>query len=530
MPPALQSLVERLGGLRRVAILGVGALAVVLVLGVSRWATAPTWVPAFSGIPLEQAGRMTEQLEQAGIEYRLEQGGAQLLVKSTDLARARVALAEQGLPSSGRPGLELFDQPSWGMTDFTQRINYRRALEGELERTIGKMRGVELAQVHLALPEQASFRRAASEKPAQASVVLRLTNGQRPAADVVQGIQALVASSVSGIENDHVTVIDDAGRLLSDPYDLSTPAGLTNRQLAVQREVEGYLEAKAEELTAQIVGAGNARVQVAAQVNFDQVARTVETVDPDKQAIATEQKSEIVPGQEGGAASSNMATSYETSRATEQFTGAVGNVRRLTVGVLVNDRLIPDSTGKAPTVVARTPEELARIETLVRAAVGLDSARGDLISVVSIPFDVPPPMVADEPTGVQRVVETFREVQQPAMGVLGLLLAFAIALMALRALKAPAAAEPERPSQLAGGAATPEGTLLAAGAATTGGAAQALREGAEEALIPPPPKPRPRIAPVIELPSSPSRETAVASVEQHPDVAARIMRAWLKEA
>ncbi|HEY0776457.1 MAG TPA: hypothetical protein VGD56_00700, partial [Gemmatirosa sp.] len=150
----LQPAVDRLGGPRRALILLVGLLTAGLVFGVSRWATAPTFVPVFANVPVEQSGKMTDKLGEAGIEYHLEKGGTEIQVKTEDLARARVTLARDGgLPNAGRPGLELFDQPSWGMTDFTQRINYRRALEGELERTIGKMRGIEQAQVHVAMPE-----------------------------------------------------------------------------------------------------------------------------------------------------------------------------------------------------------------------------------------------------------------------------------------------------------------------------------------------------------------------------------------
>src|SRR5690606_23846661 len=141
--PTLEQLIDRIGGLRRAVIALTGVVLVALILGVSHWATRPAWVPVFNGLALETVGEVTQQLDEAGIPYRLEQGGSTLLVSSDDLARARVTLAQQGLPEAGRPGLELFDQPSWGMTDFAQRINYRRALEGALERTIGKMRGIE---------------------------------------------------------------------------------------------------------------------------------------------------------------------------------------------------------------------------------------------------------------------------------------------------------------------------------------------------------------------------------------------------
>src|SRR5215204_7592384 len=205
MADLAQQMFDRIGGARRAMTLAVGVLAVGLIYGVSKWATAPEWVPVLSGLSIETVGTLTDKLDQAGIKYTLERGGADVSVATSDLARARVTLARDGLPTSGRPGLELFDQPSWSMTDFTQRINYRRALEGELERTIGKMRGVDGAQVHIAMQEGTAFRR--SDRPIEASVVLKLQSGQQPPADVVQGIAHLVASSVDGLESDRVTIV-----------------------------------------------------------------------------------------------------------------------------------------------------------------------------------------------------------------------------------------------------------------------------------------------------------------------------------
>src|SRR3954466_1035617 len=192
MSDSLSSLFDRIGGPRRALIIVVGLAAAGLIFAVAQWAAEPTWVPAFSGVPLESVSAMTDKLDQASVKYKLERGGADIMVAASDLAKARVALAKGGLPNSGRPGLELFDQPSWSMTDFTQRINYRRALEGELERTIGHMRGIEAAQVHLALHETPSFGTAVT--PEEASVVLKVTTDV-PAPEVVSGIAHLVASS-----------------------------------------------------------------------------------------------------------------------------------------------------------------------------------------------------------------------------------------------------------------------------------------------------------------------------------------------
>lgn len=517
MPPFLAPLVDRVGGPRKALIVLVGLATALLIFGVSRWATAPAWVPAFANLPIEDVGALAEKLTGAGIEHRLENGGTTIMVSAADLAKARVTLAQAGLPSAGRPGLELFDQPSWGMTDFTQRVNYRRALEGELERTIGKMRGVDAAQVHLALHETQSFRRAA-EKPAQASVVLKLKSGESPERDVVRGITHLVASSVDGLASERVTVLDEAGRLLTSPHDAGSIAGLTNRQLEQQREVESYLEQKAQTLVGQLVGGENARVQVSADVNFDRVERTTQTVDPERQALATEQKAEITPGAEGGAGSTNSALAYENSRSVETVAGAVGNVTRLSVAVLVNDRLAPaaDST-QPPTFVARTPQELARIETLVRGAVGYDSTRGDVVTVVSMPFAEG---LAIAPEPVPTLLERAVEYQRPAITVLALLMAFAVALLAIRALK-PVALPAATPQLAAAGVA---GALPAGAAAALAGVA-----GAADALPAPaapqrePREPRPPSAAML------LRDEIMEGVEQNPDLAVRLVRSWMKE-
>jgi flagellar M-ring protein FliF len=379
MNARIEQLVERAGGRRQAWILAAGVGAAALVLALSWWATRPQWVPAVAGVPLENVSELTKRLSDAKIRHRLDTSGQAVLVSTDDLARARVALARGGMPGSGRPGMELFDQPSWGMTDFTQRINYRRALEGELERTMRTMRGVEDAQVHLAIEESQSFRR--PQNKAAASVVLRLSGGNRADAAVVQGIQYLVASSVGGLESDNVMVLDDGGRLLSAPNETGSLSSLSFRQLAMRRELEEHLEQKAEALVAQIVGYQNARVEVAAEINFDRVERTTESIDPDRQVIATEQSSEIVPGAEGGAGSRTAAATYDNSRHLETFSGAVGGLSRLTVAVLVNDMDLQDGSRRP-----YTDAELQKIRSLVESAVGYQAARGDQVSVIGMSF------------------------------------------------------------------------------------------------------------------------------------------------
>jgi flagellar M-ring protein FliF len=493
-------------------IILVGLVVTGMIFGVSRWATAPTWVPAFANVPMESVGKMTDKLTEAGIAFRLDKGGSEIQVASADLPKARVTLARENLPSAGRPGMELFDQPSWGMTDFTQRVNYRRALEGELERTIGKMKGIEAAQVHLAIEDASVFKR--EERPSEASVVIKLQNGSTPAPDVVSGIAHLVASSVDGLKSEKVTVLDETGRMLSLDGEDGSIAGLSSRQLSVQREVEGYLEKKAERLVSQIVGAGNTRVQVAAAINFDKIERTTSAVDPDRQALATEQKAEITPGAQGGAASSNTAASYENTRSTETFSGAIGNVKRLTVAVLVNDRIV---AGAKPTVTPRTAAEIARIDTLVRSAVGADSARGDVVSVVNTTFESALPVRA-EPVAKPDSWTRVQSVQKPLIAGAALLVLMIVALVAIRSLKPARSATAELRASATATALPPASQQYASLAP--------LHYEDEQPELAAPAKRRIILPP---MPESPIRDQVLATVDQRPEVAVRVIKNWLKD-
>lgn len=507
----LDELIDRVGGLRRVLIGAVGLGVAVLILVASRVATAPTMVPAITNVPLQTASELADRLTQAGIRYELSRGGAEILVAESDLARARVALAKDGLPGSNRPGLELFDRPSWGWNDFTQRVNYRRALEGELERTIGHMRGIERAEVHLAISEQPAFRRA-DDRPATASVLIAMRSGGQPAAEVVAGIAHLVSSSVDGLGPDNVSIHDETGRLFSEPNDGGTALGLSSKQLRVQQDVEKYLEKKAQDLISEIVGHNNASVRVSAAINFDKIERTVQEVNPDKQALTNEQKNEITPGPQGGAASTNVANSYENSKSTEVFSGAIGNIKRLTVAVLINDKRMPQS-GAADTIpryTARTAQELARIEMLVRSAVGVDNTRGDVVSVASQQFETPKTVF--EPTPKPDLAQRVEQFQRPVLTGVGLLLAFVLAMAALKSLKG-------------------KGTTGGGGAqlALAGGVSPAALAAGDDELVRPALK-----APAesrFDFPEADTelRDRVVQTVSNDVESAARLMKSWMKE-
>ena len=503
----LNRLIEFLDGIgmaRRTQMLLAGGVGLVLLWGVYSWATGPSWVPAYTGLDLQDAARLTSRLEEEGIAIRMERGGSEIQVPDADLIAARMALSDEGLPSSGRPGFEIFDGASWGMTDFAQRVNYRRALEGELERTIERLAGVESAKVHLAMQEMSAFRRSTNES--EASVVLTLRNGMDMPGSMVRGITYLVASSVDRIDSEHVTVVDASGVVLSASYESDTGTALSSRQLETQRDVEQHLENKARRLLDQVVGRGNADVRVAATLNFDQVARTTAAIDPDQQAVMEEERAEIIPGEGAtGAASSQTRTAFDATRSLEQFAQGPGSIERMTVAVLLNGR--PVDTGGEIAFETLPAEELQQIEALVRSAVGFNPGRGDGISVVNIPFTTNPGVNIPVPTLVQRILEWIQVLQKPVLALIGLILGFVVAMKLVRGVREMPAPQPRLANTSAG---SPLGNPGQDGA-VAGGAAGSLP---------------------TSMPAGPTdiRDRIAARVVEDPNSAARAAGAWLKEA
>lgn len=433
-PSSLAQTMRGMSGSRRFLLLGAAALAVVAVWAVSRWAGAPTYVTLFRDLELNEAGAVSEQLGKSNITYKLGAGGTEVMVPVADIARARVALAKEGLPSNGRPGLELFDKASWGMTDFTQRVTYQRALEGELARTIGGLRGVERAQVHLVMPTPSPLK--SLERGATASVVLTLKPGVTLANDAVQGITYIVSNSVEQLSSDNVAVMDDAGRVLSVPAGAGSIAGLTTRQLEIQRSVEQYLVGKVEQLLATVVGVGRARAQVSAQLSFDQVDRTIDTFDPDGQVLKTEQKSEGGASDQASASETVISNEYQNSRRLEKIVGSVGNVSRLTVAVLVDDKALRGAGGTGTSAL-----DVGRVETMVRNAIGVDSTRGDRVTVMALPFEpvaIPSGVGGDSKQAAKTDITVL--VDRVSRPLIGLVAIAALVFLALQALKGGGAA------------------------------------------------------------------------------------------
>lgn len=500
MSEALAPLFDRVGGSRRISMSLVALGGAGIIWAFSSWAMAPIWVPIGQNMPMEMVSEASQRLEEEGIEARLERGGTSISVQENQLARARVALAASGITNQSAPGFELFDQPSWGMTDFTQRINYRRALEGELERTLGQMRGITSAQVHLTLPETSVMR--SSERPAQASVVLGLASGVLSDKSMVEGIAFLVASSVEGLSRDNVMILDDGGRPLSDP-DAESGMGMSQRQLEMRQQTERYLESKAEAILTRVVGPGNSSVRVAAEMNFDQTSTTTQRVDPESLVAVAEETSEIKPSSgQTGAGQTTSSTQFEATRSMETFQSGASRIERLSVAVLVNDRVIENPDGTT-TVETRTPEELARIESLVRGAVGIAADRSDAISVVSVPFQ--DNLLESEPV-VEPGFDIMGLIQvstRPLIGIAGLITALMLGMRLMSNLKDTA----PRGSQ--------GGRRLVSDGPNDALPAGAMAPGNEAV---------PAQAQYISAPAPPQIQI------QDPAMTARVLKAWMKEA
>jgi flagellar M-ring protein FliF len=506
MSAQLEALFARVGGVRNVLIALAGLALAGGVLWVSRMASQPTMVAAEAGVDIEAANALVERLRQAGIPFELANGGRDIMVSEADLARARVAINKDGKPGSSS-GWNIFDKNNGLASDFVTRTNFRRAMEGELARTISEMRGVQTARVSIAMPEQAAFRRS-DDKPITASVIMTAVPGGIIKPETVQGVTHLIAASVGAMSPEDVSVIDATGRLLTEPHERGE-FGASNRQLRLQQEYEAHLQNKAEQLAEQFVGTGMAKVSVAATMNFTKVDRTVQTVDPDKQALATEQKAEIVPGAQGGAGSTNMSNQYQNSTETQVIQGAVGTVAKLTVAVLVADKRLPSQQGDSvPRFAKRTPEEIAALTALVRDAVGIDSARGDRLTVESTQFE--PPVAVGELPAATDVLQKVQRWQRPGLSLIGMLAAIAIAFMALKSLKAAAPAAPVATMALAAPA---PAVALAAGPPPM-------------VAMPAIPQPQPFVLPAA-VPGV--RDAVAASVESDPDAAARVLKSWIAE-
>lgn len=410
----MNGLIEFIRALGPARIAAMGAVAAILV-GVFAFiifrVTAPQMTTLYSELALQDSASIVTQLESQAVQFELAREGSTILVPRDQVARLRMQLATEGLPTGGSIGYEIFDRTdTLGATSFVQNINHLRAMEGELSRTIGSLDRIKSARVHLVIPERQLFQR--DRRPPSASIVLNVRGGLGPGE--IRAVQHLVATAVDGLDPDKVSIVDEAGRLLASGAG-SDEEGMVSATLQERTvAIEGRLRNQIEEILNSVVGPGRARVRVNADVDYNRMTETTETFDPEGQVVrSTQSKEEATEnGREVGQvtvgnqlpnapAGANADTAkdksslteeivnYEISKSTRTEVVEAGRVTRLSVAVLVDGTYGPDDNDNY-IYTPRAQETLDRIAVLVRSAVGFDVERGDVVEVVNLQFAQPP--------------------------------------------------------------------------------------------------------------------------------------------
>ncbi len=391
-----------------VAIVATGLLVWLL----SVYATRVRYGVLFSNLRTDDASPVIAALKERKVPYRLTGGGAVVEVPVERVDELRLELAGDGLPRGGGVGFEIFDKPSFGLSDFVQNVNYRRALERELSRTIQGLESVESARVHLALPPEAVF--ADERRQPSASVVVKLRAGRSLSQNQVRAIGHLVASGVEGLDATRVSVIDGNGRMLSDGSGEDGGESLTASQLDAKRSIEAGIETTLVSILEPVVGSGRVRARATVELNLARVQKVEETYDPDTAVVRSEQKTKSrrsnsgsggVPGtasnlpggspvaaagSSGAEESQSTTTNFEMSKTVSTIAEPSGTLTRQSVAVVVDNAITeaPGADGKAERKsTPRADEEMKKITDLVRAAAGIDENRGDVLIVQNVAFE-----------------------------------------------------------------------------------------------------------------------------------------------
>lgn len=497
---AILDIVNKLGPQRLVAM---GAVTLALVgffaFLLIRMSQPPMGV-LFSELSMQDANTITRELDSKGVRYELRGDGQTVMVPRDSISRLRMEFASKGVPMGGTVGYEIFDKgDSFSSTTFVQGINQLRALEGELARTIRTIDRVQNARVHLAIPEKKLFQRDAQEP--RASIVLKL-RGELDAGQI-RAIRHLAATAVHGLKPEKVSIVDESGRLLADGAgaDADTAAIAADKQSSYERRLKGQVE----EIVASVVGRGRARVQVAAEMDFNRIQQVTDNFDPESRVVrstqtrtenqqSTEQRDGQVtvanelpqaqqqqqqgnPQQREQTARSEEIINYEISKTTRTEIIEGGRVKRLSVAVLVDGVYTPGQGGAEASYQPRSSEELERIAALVRSAIGFDRNRGDQIEVINLRFAEGFPMVdGKQPTLLEQLIalskeDVLRLVELAIFGILTLL----ITLLVIRPLLRQMGIGVNPGLAGAGGA------MIANGASAEGGQTLALPAPGQEA-------------------------------------------------
>lgn len=409
---SLRQLLASLTGKQKLTIIAVAALVIGGMYSFLQWNRERDFKPLYSNLAQEDAAAVLAKVRESGTEFRLEDGGGTVMVPSGKVAELRLQLAAAGVPRSGRIGFELFDKSNFGTSDFAEQVNYHRAMEGELERSVMALAEVEQARVHVTFPKDSIFLE--SRLPAKASVLVKLKPGAKLSPQNVAAICQLTASAVEGLLPDAVSVVDMRGNLLSRPRKAVSPddAEPSAGALEYRQQIERDLVAKINTTLEPLLGPDKFRAGASVECDFSSGEQSEETFDPTKSVMLTSQRTEDVVGTtttagvpgtpsnlprpaprpaggSGGVTRRSENVSYQSSRTVRHMKLPQGNIKRMSVSILVDHTVRWDGVGpKAKRIVeAPPPEKLKSIHDLVAGVIGLSTERGDQLVVEALPFE-----------------------------------------------------------------------------------------------------------------------------------------------
>jgi flagellar M-ring protein FliF len=390
---------------------GMILLVIVFVGLLFYWALKPDYTLLFGSLQPDAAGEIIEELDSQGVRYRLEDNGRSIYVQSDRVHQLRINLASSGFTRNDVQGYELFDANALGMTDFMQQVNKKRALEGELARSINSLEQVEFTRIHLVLPERSPFQQSRVE--ASASVVLTLKRGMRLRSEQVEGITSLIAGSVEGLDQSSVTVLDQNGNRLTDGLDSHSDFASGSMQMQLRKKTEAYLTERGQSMLDRVLGPGNSILRVSAEHDFDRLVRESDIIDPESRIVISEERrsetdrdesSQLVPideftpidrrGESVVTSSrdnerTTQTRNYEVNKTRELYEKTQGEIRRVTASVLINYKQRVGVNENGEQVLTNEPytdREIEEFREVVRVALGIQPGRGDELSITQIEF------------------------------------------------------------------------------------------------------------------------------------------------
>ena len=523
---------------QKIGIAAVAVLTFAALIWIVTSASKPSYRTLYADLDEATASKIVQELDNQQIPYELNGPGA-VAVPQDQLYRARLHLAGMGLPAGEGKGYELFDEAEFGMTAFTQKVNYQRALEHELGQTIGAMKPVKSARVHLVLPERSLFKD--EQRQPSASVALELETGLRPDAGQIQSIRYLVSSAIESLDPGRVTVVDSSGELLARP-DKDGGVANADESLEAASKLESSLEDRIVELLAPVVGRENLRARVRAELDTSTSTQTDERYDPENRAVRSEQRTErreavdgeVVGGAPGIASNlpgrdaeqtteeENLAKSqlqetinYEVSRTVTQTTRNGYDIERLSVAVVLNDELLAAPKDGEP---AREIDR-DRIAALVASAVGVQDTRGDQVEITWETF-MESPTAPTEPAPVYMRPEVYVPVAKYAfLLLLTLVLLLFVIRPVVKAITSAEATEVAEVDTLLADDGTDDDSLEVVGR-TVAEAEQQLGEGSEDLDLVDEPEPE---SPYFRL-----REEVIELGSSDLDRTGDILRQWIR--